>query len=124
MAKMGFRNMDELIGHAEASWLMILVDEPPILTNFMAIFFRKRSGFAAHCTAPTEVLRQDPALRAGPLQLEPILAPAHQLPDAGKMGASALRWRAKPMSPVFSARKSGEQEALWPRALHGTSKDD
>lgn len=49
MAKMGFRNMDELIGHAE-------------------------------------VLRQDPALRAGPLQLEPILAPAHQLPDAGKMG--------------------------------------
>ena len=52
MAKMGFRNMDELIGHAE-------------------------------------VLRQDPAVR-GPLQLEAILAPAHQLPDAGKMGLSAL----------------------------------
>ncbi|CAJ1350975.1 unnamed protein product, partial [Effrenium voratum] len=49
MAKMGFRNMDELIGHAE-------------------------------------VLRSDPANRMGPLQLEPILAPAHQLPDAGKMG--------------------------------------
>ncbi|CAK8985174.1 unnamed protein product [Durusdinium trenchii] len=48
MAKMGFRNMDELIGHAE-------------------------------------VLRQDPSVR-GPLQLEAVLAPAHQLPDAGKMG--------------------------------------
>ena len=36
------------------------------------------------------MLRQDPALRAGPLQLEPILAPAHQLPDAGKMGDSVM----------------------------------
>jgi len=49
MAKMGFRNMDELIGHAE-------------------------------------VLRTDPAVRTGPLLLDPILAAAHQLPDAGKMG--------------------------------------
>jgi len=37
-----------------------------------------------------QVLRQDPGLRAGPLQLEPILAPAHQLPDAGKMGDSVM----------------------------------
>eukprot|EP00931_Biecheleriopsis_adriatica_P035288 TRINITY_DN2030_c0_g1_i3.p1 TRINITY_DN2030_c0_g1~~TRINITY_DN2030_c0_g1_i3.p1 ORF type:complete len:2151 (-),score=484.82 TRINITY_DN2030_c0_g1_i3:46-6498(-) len=49
MAKMGFRSMDELIGHAE-------------------------------------VLRVDPALRGGPLQFAPVIAPAHQLPDAGKVG--------------------------------------
>merc|ERR1719183_1878864 len=33
-----------------------------------------------------EVLRMDPAIRTGPLQLAPLLTPAHQLPDAGKVG--------------------------------------
>merc|ERR1719183_2077420 len=33
-----------------------------------------------------EVLRIDPAIRTGPLQLLPLLTPAHQLPDAGKVG--------------------------------------
>ena len=37
-----------------------------------------------HCSY-LQVLRQDPAVR-GTLQLEAVLAPAHQLPDAGKMG--------------------------------------
>ena len=35
-----------------------------------------------------KVLRTDPAVRTGPLLLDPILAAAHQLPDAGKMGIS------------------------------------
>mmetsp|Transcript_49861 Transcript_49861/g.116524 ORF Transcript_49861/g.116524 Transcript_49861/m.116524 type:complete len:2132 (-) Transcript_49861:321-6716(-) len=54
MAKLGFRSMDELIGHAE-------------------------------------VLRPDPSVSGGPFQFSPILTPAHQLPDAGKVGKVEFR---------------------------------
>mmetsp|Transcript_14150 Transcript_14150/g.33363 ORF Transcript_14150/g.33363 Transcript_14150/m.33363 type:complete len:2131 (+) Transcript_14150:101-6493(+) len=54
MAKLGFRSMDELIGHAE-------------------------------------VLRPDSSVVGGPFQFSPILTPAHQLPDAGKVGKVEFR---------------------------------